>query len=38
MFPWAGMLDGEALADLLDCLQPVYGEIIEAKDINIGIL
>jgi len=38
MFPWAGALDGDALADLLDCLQPVYGEIIEAKDINIGIL
>ncbi len=38
MFPWAGMLDGDALADLLDCLQPVYGEIIEAKGINIGIL
>ncbi|MCA7950673.1 hypothetical protein LGM43_10345 [Burkholderia seminalis] len=38
MFPWAGTLDGDALADLLDCLQPVYGEIIEAKGINIGIL
>ncbi len=38
MFPWAGTLDDDALADLLDCLQPVYDEIIEAKDINIGIL
>ncbi|AXF23375.1 hypothetical protein CUJ89_23405 [Burkholderia pyrrocinia] len=38
MFPWTGALDGEAIGDLLNCLQPVYGEIIEAKDLNIGIL
>ncbi|WP_143059911.1 hypothetical protein [Burkholderia contaminans] len=38
MFPWTDSLDSEALADLLYCLQPIYGEIIEARGINIGIL
>lgn len=38
LFPWAAALDAARLTDLLCCLQPVYGEIIEAGDINIGII
>lgn len=38
LFPWAAALDAARLTDLLCCLQPVYGEIIEAVDINIGII
>ncbi|RAS15784.1 putative amino acid dehydrogenase [Paraburkholderia bryophila] len=38
MFPWADSLDDGELRDLLDCLQPIYGEIIEAKNLNVGIL
>lgn len=38
LFPWADSLNAAGLADLLGCLQPVYGEIIEAREINVGII
>ncbi|WP_157660251.1 hypothetical protein [Burkholderia ubonensis] len=38
MFPWSGALDNVDLDDLLNCLQPIYGEIIQAKQLNVGIL
>ena len=38
LFPWAAALGTRCLADLLHCLQPVCGEIVEAGDLNVGII
>jgi len=38
MFPWAAGLSAQQRFELMDCLRPTFGEIIEAGGITIGIL
>ncbi|WP_199154979.1 hypothetical protein [Chromobacterium sp. ASV23] len=38
MFPWAGRLQHEEIAELMPHLKPVWGEMIQTDEINVGIL